>query len=63
MENSNLVDDSHDWEMEQFVDSFDPDHDCPRCSGSGQIPTEGFECYTGDQWKTCPECGGNGTFD
>lgn len=47
----------HGW------DSFDPNHDCPRCSGSGQVTTESHECYTGDQWKICPECGGNGSFD
>ena len=54
---------SWDWEHEQFVSSFDPEHDCPRCWGTGEVTTESHESYTGNQYKPCPECGGNGTFE
>lgn len=48
------------WEEEQFIDHYDPDRDCPRCLGSGEVPTEGYESYFGDNYKCCPECGGSG---
>lgn len=52
--------DKNDWEEEQFSDHFDPDNDCPRCRGSGQVTTESYESYFGDNYKTCPDCGGSG---
>jgi len=48
-----------DWEHEQFCDQYDPENDCPRCQGSGTVTTADYESYFGDQFKTCPECGGN----
>lgn len=53
-------DGSSDWEEESFVDRYDPENDCPRCQGSGQVTTESYESYFGDNFKTCPLCGGNG---
>ena len=49
-----------DWEEEQFCDEYDHDNDCPRCQGSGEVPTESFESYLGQNFKPCPMCGGNG---
>lgn len=49
----------YDWEYDNFIN--EPDEDCcPRCLGSGEVPTESFESYTGDNYKPCPECGGRG---
>ena len=50
-----------DWEAEQFRDEYDPENHCPRCQGSGTVTTADYESYFGDQFKTCPECGGNRT--
>lgn len=49
-----------DWEEEQFGDYYDPAKDCPRCCGSGEVPTEGYESYTGNDFKECPMCNGTG---
>lgn len=52
-------DESRDWEYDNFIN--EPDEDCcPRCGGSGEVPTESFESYTGDNYNPCPECGGRG---
>lgn len=45
---------------DEMIDYYDPSEDCPRCKGSGQVPTESYESYFGDNYKTCPDCGGNG---
>ena len=59
--NSEIGGDYNDWEEEEFVDYYDPDTDCHECRGSGQVPTESWECIeTGHHYKTCPACGGNG---
>lgn len=49
-----------DWEYDQFADEYDPETDCYRCHGSGEVPTEGHEAYFGDNYKPCPTCGGSG---
>ena len=51
---------NYDWEEEEFVDTYDPENDCGRCQGSGQVSTADFESYLGDNYKTCPDCGGRG---
>lgn len=53
---------SSDWEYEQFVQpmEYDVDNDCPRCQGSGEVPTADYESYFGQNYKPCPMCGGNG---
>lgn len=51
--------DKSDWEYDEFIN--EPEDDCcPRCSGSGEVPTESFESYTGNNYKPCPACGGRG---
>lgn len=59
--------DDSDWEYAEFIGGYkdeiydNEDNDrCPRCSGSGEVPTESFESYLGDNYKTCPLCHGNG---
>lgn len=53
------TEDDYDWEYGNFIN--EPDEDCcPRCSGSGEVPTESFESYTGENYKPCPACGGRG---
>ena len=49
-----------DWEHEEFVEEFDPECDCARCWGSGEVTTADYESYTGQDYKPCPECGGTG---
>jgi DnaJ-class molecular chaperone len=51
---------SSDWEIEEFGPAFEyrDEFECPRCSGSGEVPTESHECYLGQQYKPCPDCGG-----
>lgn len=51
---------SSDWEYEQFVSEFDPNTECHRCWGSGEVPTMDYESYTGQDYKPCPKCGGTG---
>lgn len=59
-EQPNSEEDLFPWEEDQFVDCYDPDRDCGRCQGSGQVPTCDYESYFGEQYKPCPQCGGNG---
>lgn len=34
---------------------------CRRCNGEGKVVLNEIEWnYRGDDWATCPECGGNG---
>jgi hypothetical protein len=40
-------------------DCYDPARDCPRCCGTGKIPTADHESYLGAMYKPCPECGGD----
>ena len=51
---------SSDWECEQFIGEFDPDIECGRGWGSGEVPTADYESYLGKQYKPCPQCGGTG---
>jgi DnaJ-class molecular chaperone len=44
----------------EFVDEYDHENDCPRCQGSGEVPTADYESYFGQNYKPCPMCGGNG---
>jgi DnaJ-class molecular chaperone len=39
--------------------TYDPDRDCPRCKGSGRVPTESHESYLGANYKPCPDCNGD----
>ena len=50
----------YDWEYEQNVGELDPDTECLRCWGSGEVPTMDFESYTGQEYKPCPDCYGSG---
>jgi len=43
--------DEEDWDDEESV--------CPRCGGSGKVPTADFECYLGAMYKPCPQCYGD----
>jgi DnaJ-class molecular chaperone len=51
---------SSDWECREFTGELDPDTECVRCWGSGEVPTESHESYLGQQYKACPQCGGTG---
>lgn len=53
--------------MDDHLDPFDLDFldvdlessDCPRCQGSGKVPTADYESYFGAMYKPCPLCHGN----
>jgi hypothetical protein len=48
--------DNDDWEDDGMY--YDPERDCPRCKGSGEVPTEDYESYSGDNYKPCNMCNG-----
>lgn len=46
-----------------FDDDDGPRNECPRCDGSGKVPTADFECYLGAMYKPCPLCHGDPCVD
>ena len=44
--------------VDDMRDEYDPANDCPRCQGTGEVPTCDYESYFGAMMKPCPVCHG-----
>lgn len=40
--------------------SYDPDHDCPECGGTGKESAACPQCYERGVWQDCETCDGSG---
>lgn len=39
---------------------YDDPLECPRCCGSGRVPSREYEAVRGREYRDCPDCHGTG---